>query len=96
MTLRPIFEIVETEMFAVDGTQSKEIAAIGFDGSRLLVQFHRLPGIYATPATREQYEELLDAESISVDYQPRVAEAVPGRTMRWHTLAPQTRAKKVK
>jgi hypothetical protein len=96
MTLRPIFEIVETEMFAVESEQCKDIAAIGYDGSRLLVQFHRLPGIYATPATREEYERLLDAESISVDYQPRVAEAVPGHTLRWHHLAPQTRAKKVK
>jgi len=88
MTLCPIFEFVETEMYLVAGEQSRDIAALGYDGSRLLVQFHRLPGIYAAPATREQFERLLDAESISVDFAPLVAEAgilPPGQEV-WHRL----------
>ena len=96
MTLRHTFEVVEVEMSPISASQSEEIAAIGFDGSRLLVQFHRLPGLYQTPATEEHYENLLLADVISVAFTPSIAgdlSHAPGPQY-WHRLSLWVKSRK--
>jgi hypothetical protein len=89
MTLRPHFEVVQAELQAVDESQSDEIAAIGFDGERIIVQFHRFAGLFAAAATREQYETLVDAVKIETQFSAKIADVMPmPLAQRWYTLSP--------
>lgn len=95
MILRPFFEVVSTEMVAVTAPQSEEIAALGFGDGNLIVQFHRLPGLYAAPAARSQYEALLHAKRIETVFTPCIAAVVADPQMvDWHQLRPFGRKKR--
>ena len=95
MTLKPYFEVVEAEMQSVLLDQSEEIAAIGFDGERLIVQFHRFPGLWSAPATRADYERLIAAEKIDAQFSAKIAELRP-RMGNWHDLVPLRRRRRKK
>lgn len=95
MTLRPHFEVVQAELQTVDVAQSDEIAAIGFDGERLIVQFHRFVGLFAAPATRAEYEALVDAAQIETHFSAKIAEiALKEIERRWFDLIPFKRKKR--
>ena len=95
MILRPFFEVVTTEMVAVASPQSEDVAALGFSDGNLIVQFHRLPGLYAAPAARSQYEALLAAKRIETVFTPRIAAVVADRQLfDWHKLRPFGRKKR--
>ena len=93
MTLKPYFEVVEAEMTEIMPDQSEEIAAIGFDGERLIVQFHRFPGLWSAVTTRAEYERLIHAEKIETHFSARVAELRPRMGM-WHDLVPFKRRRR--
>jgi hypothetical protein len=95
MTLKPYFEVVEAELREILLDQSDEIAAIGFDGERLIVQFHRFPGLWSAPATRLEYERLVDAEKIDAVFSAKIAELRP-RMGNWYDLVPFTRRRRKK
>ena len=95
MTLRPHFEVVEAELQTVNESQSDEIAAIGFDGERIIVQFHRFAGLFAAPATRQQYETLVDAVQIETRFSAKIAEvAATPFEQRWYDLIPFKRKRR--
>ncbi len=92
MTLRPYFEIVEAEMREIFREQSEEIAAIGYDGDRIVVQFHRFAGLFSAPATRWQYDALVEAEKIDVMFTAKIARVQPEeKAFDWHDLVPFAR-----
>jgi hypothetical protein len=95
MTLKPYFEVVEAELNEILPGQSDEIAAIGFDGGRLLVQFHRFPGLWSAAATRAEYDRLVNAEKIDAIFSARIAELRP-RIGPWHALEASTRRRRRK
>ena len=95
MTLKPYFEVVEAELQEILHDQSDEIAAIGYDGERLIVQFHRFPGLWSTTATRVEYERLIAAEKIDAHFSAKIAELRP-RMGNWFDLVPFTRRRRKK
>jgi hypothetical protein len=95
MTLKPYFEVVEAELQSVLPDQSDEIAAIGFDGERLIVQFNRFPGLWSAAATRAEYERLIAAEKIDAHFSAKIAELRP-RMGNWFDLVPFTRRRRKK
>ncbi len=95
MTLRPHFEVVEAELQMMNESQSDEIAAIGYDGERIIVQFHRFAGLFAASATRSQYEALVEAAQIDTRFSAQIAEVkLTPFEQRWFDLLPFKRKRR--